>query len=246
MRSLPRKLGWVPDYPDQRDRPFRAIARASAPLRRLTWLPQSLDQGELGSCVSNAIATAVQYDRIRQKKLEAWSPSRLFNYYNARAVWGWESIDSGAMIRDGIKSMANEGNVPENEWPYDVSKFTVRPPHHVYAAASVHKSLLYRRVEQSLEDMRACIAQDLPFVFGFTVYSSFPWHEHAVEMPSPGDTVLGGHAVLCVGYDDVAKRFEFQNSWGESWGHFGRGTIPYDYLTNQNLSSDFWCIETVE
>jgi C1A family cysteine protease len=59
------------------------------------------------------------------------------------------------------------------------------------------------------------------------------------------ESFLGGHAVLAVGYDDFYQRFMVQNSWGTSWGIKGYFTMPYAYLLDPNLSSDFWTVRLV-
>ena len=86
-------------------------------------------------------------------------------------------------------------------------------------------------------------------MFGFTVYESFESQEVAktgvVPMPAPGEQVVGGHAVLAVGYDDSAQTFMVRNSWGTGWGQAGYFTMPYAYLTTRGLSSDFWTIRIV-
>jgi C1A family cysteine protease len=64
-------------------------------------------------------------------------------------------------------------------------------------------------------------------------------------MPATGEKVVGGHAVMAVGYDDAHHRFLVRNSWGTGWGQEGYFTIPYAYLTNSNLSDDFWTIRLV-
>ena len=94
--------------------------------------------------------------------------------------------------------------------------------------------------------MRSCLADGFPFVFGFTVYESFESQSVAktgvVPMPKPKEKVMGGHAVIGVGYNDAQKRFIVRNSWGQGWGMKGYFTIPYAYLGNKNLSDDFWTI----
>src|SRR5439155_1322751 len=103
---------------------------------------------------------------------------------------------------------------------------------------------------QALVEMRACLADGYPFVFGFTVYESFESERVAatgiVPMPRPREKVLGGHAVLAVGYDDAKKRFLVRNSWGTGWGMQGYFTMPYDYLASRDLSDDFWTIRRQE
>jgi len=58
--------------------------------------------------------------------------------------------------------------------------------------------------------------------------------------------VVGGHAVLAIGYDDKERRFLARNSWGEGWGIKGYFTLPYNYLANRNLSDDLWTIRRGE
>ena len=98
--------------------------------------------------------------------------------------------------------------------------------------------------------MRACLAEGFPFVFGFTVYESFESQQVArtgiVSMPQRGERVVGGHAVVAVGYHDTEKRFIVRNSWGTGWGMKGYFTIPYDYLSNPNLAEDFWTVRRGE
>jgi C1A family cysteine protease len=50
---------------------------------------------------------------------------------------------------------------------------------------------------------------------------------------------------MAVGYDDSQQRFIVRNSWGANWGMKGYFTMPYAYLTEQNLSSDFWTVRLV-
>jgi len=87
------------------------------------------------------------------------------------------------------------------------------------------------------------------FVFGFSVYQSFESPQMAqsghLSLPQPSEQMLGGHAVLAVGYDDANQWFVVRNSWGDQWGMGGYFTMPYPYLTQPNLSRDFWTIRMV-
>ena len=64
-------------------------------------------------------------------------------------------------------------------------------------------------------------------------------------MPATNEQVLGGHAVMAVGYDDNSQRFMVRNSWGPGWGLGGYFTLPYAYLTDANLVDDFWTVRMV-
>ena len=70
----------------------------------------------------------MEFDQRKQKLAQPFTPSRLFIYYNERALEGPSPTDSGAMLRDGIKAVAAQGACPETMWPYVEDKFADRPP----------------------------------------------------------------------------------------------------------------------
>jgi len=248
--------GWVADLPDHRDLVYAAPAVYTAALPSKKDLrpgcPPVYDQGQLGSCTANAIAGALQFDQILQgkQKGKSWTASRLFIYYNERVMEGTVNSDSGAQIRDGIKSVASIGACPENpDWPYIITMFAAKPTPKAFQDAPLGRAIQYMRVAQVLNQMKGCLASGFPFVFGFTVYESFESPQVAktgiVPMPATNEKVLGGHAVMAVGYDDGSQRFIVRNSWGTSWGIKGYFMMPYAYLTDSNLSDDLWTIRTV-
>jgi C1A family cysteine protease len=253
VRSIQR-YGWMPDLPDARDHIY------AAPVAMMGKLPPNVDlrakcppvydQGQLGSCTGNAIAAAVQFERMKQNLTPDFVPSRLFIYYGERVIEGTTGTDSGAQIRDGIKVVANQGVPPETDWPYDITQFAHKPPPAAYNDALHDRAVSYSRLAQSLSLMKGCLASGFPFVFGFTVYDSFESQPVAttgvVPMPAAGETVVGGHAVMAVGYDDSSQRFIVRNSWGPGWGMQGYFTIPYVYLTQHNLANDFWTVRLVQ
>jgi C1A family cysteine protease len=205
-----------------------------------------VDQGQLGSCTANAIAGALDFERGRQG-LPFIAPSRLFIYYNERAIEGTVSSDSGAQIRDGIKSVASQGAPPEVDWSYNPSLFAVRPPRWDYRIALGDRCLAYDLIPQTTQFFEANLAAGFPFVFGFSVYESFESQEVAttgiVPMPGRDDAPIGGHAVMCAGYKP--GWFLCRNSWGVDWGMSGYFWMPAAYLMNAGLASDFWTLKLV-
>jgi C1A family cysteine protease len=246
------KYGWIPDMPDHRDLTFKFTAQGELPpkidLRDIC--PPIYNQGELGSCTANAIAGDMDAIRIKQGKAPI-TPSRLFIYFNERLMEGTVLIDNGALIRDGIKSVAKLGACAESIWPYDIVKFKRRPTLKCYIKALQFQALKYERIDNRTEyNLKTALSQGHPIVFGFSVYESFETQEVAktgiAPMPEKAEKLLGGHAVIAVGYDDATRRFLVRNSWGEAWGDKGYFTLPYEYLTDSNLSDDFWIITEME
>jgi C1A family cysteine protease len=241
--------GWKPDVPDHRDKVYAAAPFVALPpstdLRAK--MPPVYNQGSLGSCTANAIGGAIEY--LHEKDgLGNLMPSRLFIYYNERLKEGNVKIDSGAQIRTGIKSVNAQGACDEETWPYQIEKFTRKPNNRAYVVATKHKAIQYQRLTR-LHDFKAHLAQGIPVVFGFAVSESFESEAVAqsgiAAMPTPNEKMVGGHAVLAVGYDDATQMLLVRNSWGPEWGLGGYFWLPYGFIT-EGLADDFWVIEVVK
>jgi C1A family cysteine protease len=203
------------------------------------------DQGTLGSCTANALCGLMGYDD------PSLFGSRLFVYYNERKLENDISDDNGASLSDGIKTLQKYGVCSETEWPYDITKFTVTPSSQCYTDALKHKALQVKNIHNDVTSMKNALAQGYPFVVGIVVYPSFETETVAqtgiVPMPDPTlEESIGGHAVVCVGYDDYKKCWIMRNSWGTGWGDAGYFYLPYLYLLDSSLASDLWNIISVE
>ena len=247
--------GCIPDRKDDRDHRLAErvdlVAVADLPPRIDLRVTHKLDfpiydQGQLGSCTANAIAAALRYE-AGQQELADIDPSRLWIYYRERELEGNVGTDAGAEIRDGLKVVAKQGWPPESDWPYDIARFADAPPAHADADALSDRVTKYMRVAVSPTALRQALASGFPVVVGFDVYESFELDAVAetgeVPMPARTEAVVGGHAVLCVGYDDTTLRFTCRNSWAAGWGQGGYFTIPYAYLGSTQYGRDFWAIE---
>ena len=207
-------------------------------------MPPVYDQGQLGSCTSNALGCALEYD-----DKNAFMPSRLFLYYNERAIEHTTNTDSGALISDGVRSLQLQGCCPETMWPYVINKFAVKPPASCYTAALKTKALAAHNVPQDVTSMKTCLSSGFPIIVGIAVYESFESQNVAqtgiVPMPSPNEQCLGGHAVLVVGYTSN-NQWIMRNSWGTSWGAKGYFYLPFIYLLDSNLCSELWSITSLK
>ena len=181
--------------------------------------------------------------------------ARLFNYYATRMIEGTVSSDSGASIRDTIKSSVTYGVVDEALWPYDVSKFTVKPPQSVWDAAAKNKVKSYHSIaDGDINTMKATLLGGTPITYGFDCYDYVLSDEMAAKgilsLPKKGEKYQGGHCVDLFGHDDNFKTddglgaFIVRNSWGVDWGLKGYFYMSYKYVQTVALCSDFWVITT--
>jgi C1A family cysteine protease len=265
-------MGWRPDLPDFRDytpdhpkvKPMlakvavRKAPPASVDLRQ--WCSPVEDQGQLGSCTANAAAGMYEYFERKAFGRHA-DVSRLFIYKTTRDLMKVKG-DTGAELRNTMGALVLFGAPPEEYWQYDIAKFDQEPPVFVYAFGQAFQALTYYRLDLPgtspaalLSKIKAQAAAGLPSMFGFTCYSSLDGPEAdkgKIPFPAAGEKVVGGHAVVVVGYDDAVKcknaskgALLIRNSWGTSWGEHGYGYLPYDYVL-KGLAEDFWVMIKAE
>ncbi|HZK53710.1 MAG TPA: C1 family peptidase [Desulfosporosinus sp.] len=239
-----------PDHEDQRDRIFRSLQ-----FEKLTMLPKIVDlrsgcspvvdQGALGSCTANAIASGLR-EYWENLSGDVALLSRLWLYWEERNMEGTVNEDAGAYIRDGMKILQKMGCASEADWPYDTTKFTQTPPENSTINATKFIITEYHRVTD-LTSLKAALAEGYPVVIGIDVYARFESAEVAqtglVPLPNYGEQLLGGHAVLAIGYKDVTENNDqgvviCRNSWSESWGDKGYFYLPYSYFTR--YVTDMW------
>lgn len=248
---IPFKLGWIPQPKDDRDLKMsisRHVVKNLPPVVDLSQhFPEPFDQGQLSSCTGNAVSAAILYDEVIEKGLTPQTapvPSRLFLYYEGRAIEGAQNEDQGAIIRDVVKSANTMGFPSEELWPYIDNEVNIAPSKIAIDAAAQHTIKVYRALNQTKDDLCGCLASGYPFVFGFQVYSNIMnvGSDGLLPPPSQGDTLEGGHAICAVGYDMNKRHFKIRNSWGIGFGDKGYFYMPFDYVLNHNLSNDFWTI----
>ncbi|MDO5972187.1 C1 family peptidase [Flavivirga aquimarina] len=230
------------------------------------WCSPVKDQGNIGSCTAFAAVGIYEYFQKRafNKYIDG---SELFVYKTTRNMLDLD-YDSGAYTRTAMGSLALFGVPPTNNYPYEIEKFNNEPPAFIYSYAQNFQALLYYRLDplgttghQTLINVKKQLSAGIPSIMGFTCYNSLNYEETyktgKIPYPEENESVIGGHAVMVVGYDDdlvisnpIDKKRRkgaliIRNSWGENWGDDGYGYIPYEYV-KQQLASDFWCLISAE
>ena len=269
-------MGWLPDYPDFRDyteehedisnmlapvRTSKSTPRIPASVDLRAWCSPVEDQASLGSCTANAGAGVVEYyeNRAFGKYIDA---SRLFLYKATRNLLHWTG-DTGAFLRTTMGALVLFGVPPEEYWPYETADFDKEPTAFCYAFAQNYQTIKYYRHDPPgtskdvlLNRIKTKLATGHPSMFGFTVYNSILQADKTGRIPYPckGEKILGGHAIVAIGYDDTMKikntgkcgieskgALLIRNSWGTGWGESGYGWLPYEYVL-KGLAEDFWSI----
>jgi C1A family cysteine protease len=242
-------FGAIPDENDDRDRrydPPNAALPVNVDLR--AYCGPCYDQLPLQSCTAHATASALTW-LANRAGTPIVPPSRLFLYFNARRLAGTQGADTGASMRNAIKSVVRAGSCAETDWPYDPAQVLIQPPKRCYDAATVH-AIAYQRIDRRLDALRACLAEGFPFAFAMDAYAQ-PFTEAntnggKLRLPQSGDTLCGGHAVLAVGYNEDAHTITALNSLGPTFGANGYFTMPYAYFTEPKLTYDHWTIRRIE
>jgi hypothetical protein len=124
--------------------------------------------------------------------------SRLFIYYNARAKQvGSERYitDTGCSITTAIEALDEFGTCLESIWPYNISAVNTRPNDEAYGAAEDNTLADALQLTLGLNEMKTCLAQGYPFVFGIRLFESFNEAAKRGVVPKPGpmDTARGSH-----------------------------------------------------
>lgn len=248
------RVATAKDKVDQRDRIIQFASTPTIPIKvdLRALVPNIYNQQSLGSCTAHAVATlfdTIQDRQYTKADAKAFTPSRLFIYYNTRKIEGTTERDVGSSIRNAIKSVAKEGICDEELWGYEVLKFKDLPPPIAYENGKKNTAVEYLRLTPTREQLEQCLSRGNPFSFGLMIYKY--WYDDPairrsgiIRSPTSSDTKIGGHAMVCVGYDRQKQVFIVVNSWGPSWGDKGICYIPYSYMLGANQSWDFWIIRS--
>ena len=209
----------------------------------ISYLSPILDQQNLGSCVANAFSLT-----ITSATKNITIPSRLYHYALCRILdYSGLNKDVGTTVRTACKAIANEGYVNESIYPYIVNNFSTFPTLNIFKSAMLFSSFTYTFITQDLITIKTCLTTyNTPIIFGFLVYNSFMSVSTNGIVPMPNtnsERLIGGHCMTIIGYDDNKQMFTCANSWGINWGNKGLCYIPYIYLLNPKLASDFCLIQ---
>lgn len=250
------KMGWKRDLPDRRDQRFKLANVLEEQLPKVASLrskmPPVNNQGKLGCCTAEAICGMLHYRELTDDNTRLVKPSVLFQYYNTRVLEGTVKEDAGASIRSAVKAAAKYGMCADINWPFEPSKYKVKPNKRCYDQARPWKAVSYARIDTGPQLgylLKYNLTRGNPIAFGAALYAGIEndlvTRSGFIPYPKEDERSLGGHAMLIVGYDDDRSLFEVRNSWGNQWGDNGYGMLPQKYVLDSDLAADFWTVFAV-
>jgi hypothetical protein len=170
--------------------------------RSYTWGSDVVtDQGSEGACVGHAFAGELA---ARPKEVEGIDNTFAFALYReAQNHDGFPDDVPGTTVLAGVKAVQARGHMPEYRWAFHIDDLAIAVSRHGPAVLGI------------------------PWKFGMYEPVLGDDGRHWVNVTGP---VVGGHAILAVGYNVNARAFCLQNSWGPGWGDNGRAWIDHDTL----------------
>ena len=211
--------------------------------------PPVEDQLRTNSCVANAVIGVLEF---HQKKagLPLTDLSRLFVYYNARALDDNEGQDCGSHIHHGMAAVLAFGACEAQMWPFQETSVLTKPTEDCYKNARKNEAVQYARTPVGQPALTA-MAEGLPIVFG--MYAPYDYYEIAAKsgtMPKPNQVnptqPPSGHAMLIVGYDLSDNTYLVRNSWSARWADNGYCRIPFETMEAWAQPEDFWAFGAIE
>jgi len=223
-------------------RDYSGILPAAADLRPA--VDFVFDQGNIGSCVANALARLIG---VIYERATGFDPqfSRLYLNFWDRAIANALGTD-GALPVNALIVAQTRGICLDATYPYVPANENTQPPANCDVEAAKYKITGYETCPDAgnmttlLAWIKNCIANGSPVAYSFGVTQSFMddagacknWHKTSwSNAPSSSNPLLGGHENFFIGWDDDSQRVLGENSWGPEWGDGGFYGFPYAWLS---------------
>lgn len=226
-------VGCKPDVVDPRDRMAAALGLPTTPppSADLTpWVLGLLDQGATNSCVAQAWTLALRICDARRGFALRLADSRLFHYWNSRALDGEPGIDDGTRLRSCAKAIIKYGRPPETIWPFSVLKVNRKPSIGAYRHGFDDRGNhgYYRVALADVDAVKRLLASGIPVLGGWAIDDGFGGY-NGQGVVRPGGKSWGGHAMVLTGYY-ADGTFKLANSWGRKYGRDGYAIVDESFL----------------
>ena len=199
------------------------------------------DQGLQNSCVGWAVAYAlksfqekVEIDWELNDSNHLFSPAFIYNQIN-------NGHDGGTTFNKALDLAVNTGVATLDQMPYNVADYQTQPSPAAMTEAANFKAKSWAKISDSSQIVAALVNRQ-PVLCGIRIYQSFNKIKGQNSVYNTKDsTLLGGHAVTIVGYDDnrFGGAYKIINSYGQNWGDHGYFWLPYAFAGNGILTQAY-------
>ena len=232
-RGFGRYNGCLPSPPDARDyRITRLVPKAPyLPAEFVLLRPARIkDQGDIGSCVGQALATSREIGEALQKHICEFSPGYIYANRTGHTHFG-----EGMIPREAIATLKEYGVPRLDLFPYNdlypklkdkLGKVksdcdTDALPHRITAYANLF----------SAQDIKVALTGVGAVPVTFDLYDSFDRISADGIVPVPNmakEYWLGNHMMIIIGWKKIGtvEHWIVLNSWGQWWGDNGLCYIP--------------------
>jgi len=243
------KLCAKPSPFDERDYKLSTIIKyrrdsltEKAKTNYLANMPPAWDQGQLGTCVAASSCWGFKaYEEIMQGDFPFNGLSVAYLYALCKNNDGSPSV-AGTYPRIALDILQKVGVCTEDDLPYSWLKSDVNVPlpPQLDSEANIYKIQSYAQVcsetdndlNARIDNLRNAIKTFGPLECALLVTQSFvdPVAPNYI-IPNPSGSILGGHGVCLVDFDDWSELFLLRNTWGQGWGKNGYAYLPYEWVT---------------
>lgn len=192
------------------------------------------DQGDRPTCV--VVATSVAHGAARTSPM-TYAPDALWLH----AVKAAAASDAGTTLSAAGAALADWGQPPVADWPYELPFTSVDPP--LAAGTPPWDTAEMRAVPATVDNLVTVVSLGAVPVIIIHVHESFYLElgGDRLETLDAGEAFYGRHAVCVVAHAvvDGDEWFVIQNSWGPDWGVGGYALASRAYLeaTLQELAT---------
>lgn len=200
------------------------------------------DQSFCSTCVAFAVASAIETQARLEKDIPVDAPnSATMPDLSEAQLFFCEDPDqrfpcfSGREIVPMLEFAKYTGVVPESCFPYPISSPFDITYHGCNEDDDSQSQITSISGFQTLTDsthMKHWLVNNGAFVGGMMLPLDFLCYKSGVYVPSDAawNIEVGGHCMVCVGYDDDMGAWLCKNCWGECWGDDGYIWLGYNQL----------------
>lgn len=155
------------------------------------------------------------------KEYEESFDMNINEYMSPEFIYKYRDTDQGMYLSRIMTVLQQYGVCRERKWLFK----TPQPTNFVECCEeALNHTIKDYALCRTLDEVKKAIVLSGPVIFALGVYNNTPmWRPK-----TPDEQIMGGHAMVFVGYDDEKQYLIIRNSWGTAWENGGYTFMPYE------------------